>query len=269
MSAIGFNIAADARHPFGTENACVFFKDGTYLEPLAVWDRNVVVDALRQGNQFVARNNAYRFLFGEEGLSAVAMGTGDADRDHAEFARQGLVAGDMLTFSRPMRFPDGSEAIASFKLAFANDFRSPGFFGFTCQRINVPAADRSALEQHDNGVTGLRGIVLSEPSPDDFFGYLSSIIGEPSMIGTPDGAVIRAANAEISILTPTAFGDLFGETMVASERGLRGRAVVFTVADLARTTDLLQERQIDCHTRDGMIVVPHRPGQATTFAFVE
>jgi hypothetical protein len=29
-------VAADARHPFGTENACVFFADGTYLEPLAL-----------------------------------------------------------------------------------------------------------------------------------------------------------------------------------------------------------------------------------------
>jgi hypothetical protein len=54
-------------------------------------------------------------------------------------------AGDMLTFSRPMKLPDGSEVTPSFKLAFAADLRAPDFFGFAVERINVPAADRSAL----------------------------------------------------------------------------------------------------------------------------
>jgi len=30
---LGFTIGADAKHPFGTENCCIFFEDGTFLEP--------------------------------------------------------------------------------------------------------------------------------------------------------------------------------------------------------------------------------------------
>ena len=38
LTRLGFTVAAEARHPFGTENACVFLADKTYLEPLAVGD---------------------------------------------------------------------------------------------------------------------------------------------------------------------------------------------------------------------------------------
>ena len=38
--ALGFRVAAEARHPFGTENACIFLQDGTYLEPLALWRKS-------------------------------------------------------------------------------------------------------------------------------------------------------------------------------------------------------------------------------------
>ena len=33
LSALGFVVAPTGVHPFGTENACVFFAGGTYLEP--------------------------------------------------------------------------------------------------------------------------------------------------------------------------------------------------------------------------------------------
>ncbi len=65
LSRLGFTVAADARHPFGTENACVFFRDDTYLEPLAVGSREDCLAAVRAGNVFVARDQAFRFRRGE------------------------------------------------------------------------------------------------------------------------------------------------------------------------------------------------------------
>lgn len=38
LVSLGFTVAPEALHPFGTQNACVFFADGTYLEPLAIAD---------------------------------------------------------------------------------------------------------------------------------------------------------------------------------------------------------------------------------------
>lgn len=69
LGKLGFTVAADARHPFGTENACVFFADKTYLEPLGIANVEESEASARQGNVFTARNQAFRFRCGEEGLS--------------------------------------------------------------------------------------------------------------------------------------------------------------------------------------------------------
>ena len=73
-SALGFSVAASARHPFGTENACVFFANGSYLEPLAVHRRETCEAEALKGNVFVARDQAFRFRRGEEGFSALVFG---------------------------------------------------------------------------------------------------------------------------------------------------------------------------------------------------
>ena len=167
LSALGFIVAADAIHPFGTENACVFFADETYLEPLAVASREDCEAAAKAGNVFVARDQAFRFRKGE-GLSAIVVKSDDAFADDSRFRTQGFGAGDMLEFARLMRFPDGREINAAFKLAFAADLRGPDFFLFACQRINALPRDRGALLVHDNGVVGISRVVLVEDNPSDF-----------------------------------------------------------------------------------------------------
>ena len=151
LTRLGFTVAADARHPFGTENACVFFSDRTYLEPLAVADAAGHAGSARSGNQFTARDLAFRFRNGVEGFSAIALGTASAEDDHAAFLAEGLSAGERLEFSRIMKLPDGTEVEPKFTLSFATDLRSPDFHAFTCERANLPPVDRSALERHDNG----------------------------------------------------------------------------------------------------------------------
>ncbi|HXV30060.1 MAG TPA: VOC family protein, partial [Sinorhizobium sp.] len=102
LTDLGFTVAEDARHPFGTENACVFFSDNTYLEPLAVASREECEAAALDGNVFVARDQAFRFRQGPEGLSAIVLATPDATEDHIRFRSHGISGGDMLEFSRPM-----------------------------------------------------------------------------------------------------------------------------------------------------------------------
>ena len=50
-----------------------------------------------------------------------------------------------------------------FQLAFARAAAMPLALVFSCQRINAPNADRSALEGHANGVSGISRIVLEAP----------------------------------------------------------------------------------------------------------
>jgi hypothetical protein len=268
LTTLGFTVAADARHPFGTENACVFFKDKTYLEPLGIASAEECAESARAGNQFTARNTAYRYRNGPEGLSAVVFGSDDADGDDASFRAAGLAAGDMLQFSRPMKFPDGSELTATFKLSFAADLRAPDFHAFTCQRINVPPADRSALERHDNGVTGIKSVVLTAHTPDDFADFIGTLAGTAEVSRNPGGLAIAAANADVEVLHSEGARNYL-RSEIAGDRGLRGAAIVFSVEDLGVTEKHLTTKGITFTRHNGMLLVSPEPGQGTLMAFWE
>jgi hypothetical protein len=132
-------------------------------------------EAAREGNVFVARDQATASAGRQRLFSALVVGSKDAGADHARFVELGMSGGDMLTFSRPMKLPDGSEQTRKLQAAFAADLRAPDFFGFAVERINVPAADRSALTNHPNGVAGISEVILSEPNPTDFQYFIQEL----------------------------------------------------------------------------------------------
>ncbi|MDR9809426.1 VOC family protein [Rhizobium hidalgonense] len=269
LGKLGFTVAADARHPFGTENACVFLADKTYLEPLGIASVEENEASARQGNVFTARNRAFRFRCGEEGLSAVVFGTADAGHDHKSFADGGSSAGEMLRFSRPMKMPDGSKSVGSFKLAFAGDLRAPDFFLFTCQRINPLPADRGALETHANGATGIAEIALCAPDPAAFAAFVGLAAAQSAVEKTGFGVNIAASNVKISLMTPEGLEAYFEIAVSSADRGLRGRAILFAVADLAVTEAHLAANGVTYTRKNNRILVKPAPGQGTLFAFEE
>jgi catechol 2,3-dioxygenase-like lactoylglutathione lyase family enzyme len=267
---LGFTVAADALHPFGTENACVFFADETYLEPLGIAKREECEAAALAGNVFVARDQAYRFRRGHDGFSAIVLSSDDAAADHARFRKAGISAGEMLEFSRPMKLPDGSQATGSFRLAFAADLRSPDFFFFTCQRVAPLPSDRSALETHANGVVGLCEVVLSEPNPTDFQYILQEAVDEREVSAHSFGMDIETRNrVRISVLNQAGMSGFFDRRTPGHSRGLRGRAVVFKVADLSATEQLLTANAVSFTRKDNRLIVPEAPAQGVIFAFGE
>ncbi|OJF91792.1 VOC family protein [Pararhizobium antarcticum] len=269
LQALGFTVAADARHPFGTENACVFFSDKTYLEPLAVGQREDCEAAAIEGNVFVARDQAYRFRRGQDGFSAIVVSSSDASADDARFRQAGLSGGAMLEFSRPMQLPDGTAATGRFRLAFASDLRAPDFFFFACERVQPLPADRSALETHANGVIGMSDVVLSEPNPTDFQYILQEVVDEREVTAHSFGMDIETANVKISVLNPAGMQGFFGRKTSGHARGLRGRAIVLKVADLSVTEHHLAAHAVEFIRKDNRLIVPEAPGQGVIFAFGE
>ena len=132
LSALGFTVAPDGVHPFGTENACVYFSDGTFLEPLAIAQREDCEATAQEGNVFTARDQAFRFRCGENGFSAVAFASDDAKRDQKAFRKAGFSAGKKLKFKRKFTDAKGKSGNVEFRLAFAADLRAPDAFFFTC-----------------------------------------------------------------------------------------------------------------------------------------
>ncbi|MBB5572462.1 MULTISPECIES: VOC family protein [Rhizobium] len=269
LGKLGFTVAADARHPFGTENACVFFPDNIYLEPLGVASQEQCQASVAEGNVFVARDQAYRFRIDDEGFSAIVFGTDDAVADDERFRANAMSAGNMLDFARPMRMPDGSEVTAGFRLAFAADLRSPDFFTFCCQRINPLPADRGALERHANGVTGIARIAVSTPKPAAFRGFFEQVAGGPKIVDHSFGLTVHAANAGIEVLTPQGMEAFYDLPVPAEDPGLRARAILFKTRDLSVTSAHLTANGVTYTRKNNRILAKPAPGQGALFAFEE
>lgn len=243
LKSLGFTVAPEGRHPFGTFNACVYFADDTFLEPLAIADPQEIATARADGNVFIERDAVFRRTHGEEGFSALVFKTDDAEADHHAFDRAGISAGPMLTFSRTFVDAGGASGTASFKLAFAADSSETGTYLFTCQRIGQPKVDRSALERHDNGALAIKAIVAEAGQPDE-------------------------GQAIVDRACPTQPGTI---EVHAGQPGsnLRFRGIVLTVSDLARTEELLADRAINYSRTGRRILVPPAPGQGVELAFEE
>lgn len=269
FTQLGFTVAPDARHPFGTENACVFFADDTYLEPLAIASREECEAAARGGNMFVARDQAFRFRQGPEGLSAIVVKTSDAEADHARFAAAGFSGGPMLSFERVFKMADGSEVMGGFKLAFAADLRAPDFFLFACERVNPLPADRGALAHHANGALGLSSVVIEEENPSDFQYLFEEVLQQRAVEAHSFGITLQTANASVEVLTPAGLAGYFGVETADRGRGLTGRAIVVKVGDIGVTERLLAANGVVSSRRGARLIVPHEAGQGVPFVFEE
>jgi hypothetical protein len=267
LADLGFTVAPAAEHPFGTQNACVYFADNTYLEPLAVKQRETCEAAARAGNVFIMRDQAFRFRRGEDGFSALAMTTVDASGDHQQFADAGISAGQNLSFSRPYMTSADELAEARFELAFAADLRAPDVFFFTCQRVNPLDVDRSVLERHSNGTRGIRQVILSEKNPSDFQYLMQEVCNQREVTAHSFGMDIAAANADIVVLNAAGLKGYFGAEGGAHGRGLRLRGVVFATSAFSTLEKQFQRANIDYLIVGQRLVVPASPGQGAVFAF--
>ncbi|RJT38557.1 VOC family protein [Mesorhizobium waimense] len=262
LASLGFVVAPTGIHPFGTENCCVFFADGTYLEPLAVGDRQAAASAIAEGNVFVARDRLYRHGLGNEGFSALVLGTTDADADHARYVEAGLSAGDELTFSRAFSDASGKSDTASFKLAFAAGDAATDAFLFACERINAPIS--TALQAHANGVTGISEVVAVSDLPAGQRRLISITAGSQGK----DGDVFELPNAKLTILHPAAFATRFGIPAGAPSQ-LRFAAIVLSVGSADTVARLLAAGSVEHNIRGNEIVVPPASGQGAAVIFRE
>lgn len=266
LTQLGFTVAPDGVHPFGTANCCVFFSDGTFLEPLDVADLALAQRHAAAGNVFTRHALQFRSRNGTEGFSALVFGTPNAARDHDAFVDRGMSAGDILYFERDFVAADGLRDRAAFRLAFAASTIAPDCLFFTCERVAVPKGDRSALLSHSNGVTGIAQVLMSAPDPSAVAGFLEEVSGAAA--GKVDGGIaLHFGHFELRILTPSA---LAGQTGLPPDDGPepRFRAVAFAGADVETLEVKLNDAGVDCHTAPAGLVVPPRQGQGCAFTFL-
>ncbi|NGN39993.1 VOC family protein [Mesorhizobium sp. CGMCC 1.15528] len=268
LAALGFTVAPVGIHPFGTENACVYFSDGTFLEPLAIGDAGKVDEAITAQNVFVERDRLFRERNGEEGFSALVFGTEDADADNAVFVRAAVSAGPRLDFSRPFVDASGKAETASFRLAFAAEADMPDTFFFTCELVNAPKVDRSALQAHANGARRIVGVVAVSADPTAYGGFFNVVAGAEAGLASSQSVQFELPNATIALTDSAGLKAAFGVDIPPAS-SLQLAAIVFSVKDLAKTEALFIADTVDYHRRGSRLIVTPAAGQGAILAFEE
>ncbi|MBN9241182.1 MAG: VOC family protein [Mesorhizobium sp.] len=265
LGALGFMVAPQGTHPFGTINCCVYFGDGTFMEPLAIGDADGAGQAADAGNVFVGRDRAFRAGNGDDGFSAVVFGTDDADADHARYIASGISAGQRLDFSRPFVDASGKQDTASFRLAFAAAPDMADAFVFACERANAPKVDRTALQRHANGVSAIREVVGVSTDAEAKLRLLAVAAAMPA--DAVSGNRLALPNADLTLLDAPGFQRRFGVAVMPSS--LRFAAVVFAASDVRSLAPRLAGAGIDHHFSGASLVIPPSAGQGATFVFEE
>ncbi len=256
LEALGFIVAPEGVHPFGTKNACVYLADDSFLEALAIGDAAACADAAAAGNSFVLGDRDYRQARGDEGLSGLVFGTSDADVDHDEFARLGISGGPMVAFSRPALDRSGKADTASFLLAFAAPAGGADAFFFACERRRAPAIDRSALQSHANGATRIAAVHAQAADPASFAAFLATA-GRGTAFARDGFVEVALANGVLRVFP----------AVEAARPNLT--AIVFGVSDLRRTAAVLAGNGIVHESHEGPLTVPSTAGQGADFIFEE
>lgn len=256
LSQLGFTVAPDGVHPFGTTNCCVYLADGTFLEPLAIGDTQAVYEVVQAGNSFVVGDRRFREACGDEGLSALVLASADAESDAVRFERLGIAGGPSLAFSRPSVDMAGRADTASFLLAFAAHASAPDLHFFACERRRAPAIDRGRLHIHANGVQSVRTVHATAARPTVFAEFLSRMADGALVSERQDGADVMLANCRIAI--------------EADPQSTRLTGITFAVTDLATTTALLLGNDIAFEQiAADALTVRARAGQGADFTFQE
>ncbi len=254
LEALGFQVQADAHHPFGTGNCNVFFGNGTYFEPLAVTDRDAELEALKTTNPFVKRYHAYRFRHGYGPVMA-AFTTPSAEAMNTALKAEGISAGDILSFTRNQDLPDGSTTTIGVHLAVSASERAPDITLFTCEHLSRDVLWKPERLVHPNGAEGITRLVAVETNPTDFQYLFQTVTGDRELRTTSVGMEMDLPNALVNVVSPSAYTAMTGEALPARGRGPRIEAVEVAFADLDALRTQLDEAGVAYADRGDDLVI--------------
>ena len=262
LTTLGFNVAPDARHPFGTGNCCVFFQNRTYLEPVTIVDRGAADLAAAEGVVFVRRVKRFTERQGE-GFAMVALKSADAEADCADFQRLGLAGGPIQRFARMASLPDGSQKEVGFASAFADQPVAPDATFFAIQHLDADVLYQPAYLEHPNGALGVSGLAAIAENPADFHILLSGATGQRELHATSNGVEADLGGQRVAILTAAGFRARYGADAAEPRRGLLFAAIDIRVADMERASRFAGSAAL---RHEGRIVIPPAPGLGAVLA---
>lgn len=267
LTALGFQVQADAHHPFGTGNCNVFFENGTYFEPLAITDRDAELAALKTTNPFVRRFHAYRFRHGYGAVMA-AFTTDSAQRMQQAFEAEGISAGEILSFTRGQAMPDGSQTTIGVHLAVSASERAQDLTLFCCEHMSRDVLWKPERLIHENGAKAITRLIAVETNPSDFQYLFQTVTGDREVRTTSAGMEFDLPNAMVSLVSPSAYDAMTGMALEPKGstrgRGPRIEAAEISFTDLGALRASLTESNLAFNDHGDHLTIPRDEAFAIT-----
>lgn len=261
--ALGFQLGAANRHPWGTENRIVQLA-GSYIELLAVAEPAQIPEHAESRFSFGAFTRD--FLSQREGLCMIALESADARGDAAAFRAAGIGGFDVLDFAREGKRPDGTPVRLAFSLAFARDIAAPDVGFFACQEHYPESFWNPEFQQHRNSALAIAEVVLVAEKPAAHAGFLSAFTGREARV-EPGAVSVVLPRGRIRVLTMAAFRAHFG----VGPGGTNGTCIgglCVAVEDLARSAAALRSNGIPHESHGENFVVAPAAAMGTTLVFM-
>ena len=182
------------------------------------------------------------------GINGLVFKTADVDETFAHLQALDMAGDPPKAFTRPVKLPDG-EADASFRTVAVRPGVFPGGRVYYCEHHTPELVWRPEWQSHGNGAMAMPEFVVAsadhQREAENFAALLHSEVA-----GTGDNLSVALADGKISVLTPGAYGERYGD--LASS--MAGRASIFG-ALVFRTGSLDKIRSVVANLADPAPVI--------------
>lgn len=207
LIAMGFNMTAIGKHPWGTSTSLAMFK-GCLLEIMGIYD-DTLLDEVPAGD-FLFGRHVYEHLQTREGIALTALHSTDSQADAQHAAAAGFSVAGHLEFGRDVTLPDGTAGRTKTTLALLPNTAFPRLSFFLCQQHRPDLIYVPEWLEHPNKVTGICGvnIVADASCLADLKKLLGGLYGQ---VTEGDGGFeCQTANGVMRVMTADEFEHRIG-----------------------------------------------------------
>lgn len=155
LIALGFNMTAVGKHPWGTSTSLAMF-DGCLLEIMGMYN-TALIDKVPAG-EFRFGRHVFEHLQVREGVALTALHSTDFRKDALRAEAAGFTVAGHLEFGRDVTLPDGTAGRTKTSLALLPDSEFPRLSFFLCQQHRPELIYVPQWLEHPNKVTGICGV---------------------------------------------------------------------------------------------------------------
>jgi catechol 2,3-dioxygenase-like lactoylglutathione lyase family enzyme len=239
---LGFTLTPRGEHSLGSSNQCMMFRDGDYLELLAIG--------------VPGRRPYYEaFLARREGAAALAFATESAEATRAAWEAAGLRAAPLEAFGRPVDLPTGREE-ARFVTVTLELAQTPEARLFACQHLTPALVWLPDHLDHANGARGIASITIVTADPSATAAVHARATGRLATSTVGECGIELGATA-LRFVTPAGAAALFPDDPLLEREPPFIAAARLRVPDRAATEGLFDSQGVHRRTSpDGALLVP-------------